>query len=276
MELRGLRDEYQQAWKDYERGDPEAIERFNEKYPEYQTRMMMFKEPEERLRAHLINIIWETYIAMPTANQQIASDTLGASFKAYFLDNKTRDYDKIDEKTLTTWARKLGYQAPALPGVTEQAASETIDPLSLYPEDTAATIQTFVDERKTRFPDYYIYQSVYFRLPKEKQDAFLKKFPIVEDYWDWKKAYTDDNPTIKSYLESRADSAGNSDTEYDVEAVQNQLLSFDSQLLEDVLYYQTTGERMSTGTKDALLALFKLSGSPGGDFNIWLDVVLGE
>lgn len=276
MELRGLRDEYQQAWKDYERGDPEAIEKFNEKYPEYQTRMMMFKEPEERLRAHLINIIWETYTAMPTANQQIAADSLGASFKAYFLDNKTRDYDKIDEKTLTTWARKLGYQAPALPGVTEQAASETIDPLSLYPEDTAAIIQTFIDERKTRFPDYYIYQSVYFRLPKEKQDAFLEKFPIVEDYWDWKKAYTDANPTIKSYLESRADSAGNSDTEYDVEAVHNQLLSFDSQLLEDVLYYQTTGERMSTGTKDALLALFKLSGSPGGDFNLWLDVVLGE
>lgn len=277
MELRGLKDEYSQAWDDYERGDEEALDKFNDKYPEYQTRMMMFQEPTQRLRAHLINIIWETYTAMPTANQQIAADELGASFKAHFLDSKTRDYEKIDERTLTNWARRLGYQAPAMPGVNEQAATETIEPMKLYPEEDAAVIQSFIDERKARFPEYYIYQGVYFRLPEDKREDFLKKYPIVEDYWDWKSAYTEQNPAIQSYLDSRADSAGNSDTEYDVEAVHDMLLNFDSQLLEDVLYYQYLGlEIPAGGTRDALYALFQTSGSPGGSFDIWLDVILGE
>jgi len=136
MELRGLKDEYSTAWSDYERGDTEALEKFDDKYPEYKLRMAMFQEPNDRLRGHLINIIWDAYTKLPTANQQIASDTLGDSFKAYFLDSKTRNYNAVDENTLTTWARKLGYQAPATPE-TEQAATETIEPMQSYPEDTA-------------------------------------------------------------------------------------------------------------------------------------------
>jgi hypothetical protein len=91
MKLRGLQDEYQQAWDDYERGDTEALENFNTKYPEYQTRMMMFQEPQERLRAHLINMIWTSYTALPTANAQIAADSLGDAFKAYILSSETRN-----------------------------------------------------------------------------------------------------------------------------------------------------------------------------------------
>jgi len=276
MELRGLKDEYNAAWSDYERGDTEALEKFNNKYPEYQTRMMMFQEPTERLRSHLINIIWDTYTKLPTANQQIAADTLGDSFKAYFLNTDTRNYDKIDERTLTTWARKLGYQAPAMPGVNEQAATDTVDPMKYYPEDTAATVQTFIDERRTKFPDYYVYQSVYFKLPEEQREAYLKKFPIVKDYWDWKDEYVKQNPVVKSYLEDRAAASDSYETEYDVEAVQGMLMGFDSQLAEDVVYYQFTGEPMKTGTKAALKALFDAAGKPGGDFNIWLQVILGE
>ena len=160
------------------------------------------KEPTERLRAHLINMIWETYTALPSANQQIAADSLGDAFKVYFLDKKTQNYEKIDEGTLTTWARKLGYQAPMLQGVNEQAATETVDPMKYYPEDTAATIQTFIDERKTLFPNYFIYQSVYFKLPEEQRQAYLKKFPIVKDYWDWKDEYVKQNPVVKSYLDA--------------------------------------------------------------------------
>lgn len=278
MELRGLKDEYSEAWKDYERGDLDALENFNEKYPEYGTRMMMFQEPTERLRAHLINMIWETYTALPSANQQIAADSLGDAFKAYFLDKKTRNYEKIDEGTLTTWARKLGYQAPILQGVNEQAAQETVDPMKYYPEDTAATIQTFLDQRKEMFPNYFVYQGVYFKLDEDKRKDFLKKFPIVKDYWDWKDEQAANNPTIQSYLDARAAaaSADGYDTEYDVEAVGQMLTAFDDKLMQNVIYYQFTGEPMSTGTKAALKALFDAAGKPGGDFNIWLQVILGE
>lgn len=276
MELRGLKDEYNEAWDDYTRGDEEALERFNQKYPEYETRMMMFQEPTERLRGHLINMIWETYTALPTANQQIAADSMGDAFKAYFLDKNTRNYEKIDEGTLTTWARKLGYQAPAMQGVNDLAAKETVDPMKLYPEDTAATIQTFLDQRNEMFPNYFMYQGVYFKLPEEKREAFLKKFPIVKDYWDWKDEQATTNPTIASYLDARAAAADGYDTEYDVEAVGQMLSAFDDKLLQNVIYYQFTGEPMSTGTKASLMSLFEAAGKPGGDFNIWLQVILGE
>jgi hypothetical protein len=275
MELRGLKDEYSQAWNDYERGDTEALERFNTKYPEYETRMMMFRDPEQRLRGHLINAIWDAYTKLPTANQQIAADSLGSSFKAYFLDTKTRDYDRVDENTLTNWARRLGYKAPATPA-TQQAATETIEPMQAYPEDTAATIQSFIDERNTMFPDYWLYQGVYYDLPKSERAGFLKTVPMLKDYWDWKKEVTESNPTIQSYLDDRAAAAGSYDTEYEVEAAQDKIKQFDSSLLGEVLYYQYTGEPLSPGAKAELNTMFQLAGKPGGDFQRWLRVLLGE
>jgi hypothetical protein len=275
MELRGLKDEYSQAWKDYMSGDKEALEKFDEQYPEYATRMMMFQEPDERLRGHLISAIWDAYTKLPSANKQIASETLGGSFQAYFLSPETRNYEKIDENTLTTWARKLGYQAPATPE-TEQTATQTVEPMKYYPEDTAATIQTFIDERKTKFPNYFIYTGVLYDLPKNKQEAFKKKYPIIDDYLDWKKAYAESNPTIKSYLEDRANKDGSYDTEYDVDAVKDYVSQFDSSIMGDILYHQWTGNPLSSGTLAGLNKLFIDAGKPGGDFKLWLRVLLNE
>ena len=275
MVLRGLKDEYSAAWDDYARGDKEALERFNNKYPEYETRMMMFQEPTERLRAHLIGFIWDAYGKLPTANKQLAAEQLGSSFQAYFLSDKTRDYEKLDENTLTNWARRLGYQAPSIPA-TEQAATETVDPMKYYPEDTAATIQSFVDERKTMFPDYYIYQSIYYDLPDSKRGKFLQEYPMLEDYWDWKKEYAANNPVVKSYLEDRANSNNSYDTEFDIEASHDKLMKFDPELLRAVVYHQFTGEPLSQGSMAALNTLFIQAGKPGGDFSIWLHALLGE
>jgi len=277
MELRGLKDEYNQAWKDYERGDAEALQKFNDAYPEYKLRQAMFQEPTQRLRSHLINIIWDTYTKLPTANQQIASDTLGDSFKAYFLDSKTRNYDAIDENTLTTWARQLGYKAPATPE-TEQAATETIAPMQSYPEDTAATVQTFIDERNTQFPLYFVYQGVYYNLPENQRKKFLKQYPMLEDYWDWKKQYAKDNPVIQSYLDDRAASmSGKSyDTEYDVESVKGAVMKFDPNLFGKIIEHQFTGDPLSSGALDELNTMFQLAGKPGGDFTLWMKALLGE
>jgi hypothetical protein len=148
--------------------------------------------------------------------------------------------------------------------------------MQYYPEDTAATIQTFIDERKAKFPDYFIYQGVYYDLPKAKQKAFLKEYPIVEAYWDWKKEYADMNPTIKSYLEDRADSGGSFDTEYDVDAVADKLQKFDPDLLGAVIYHQWSGEPLSQGALAELNTLFVQAGKPGGDFKRWLSILLGE
>ena len=275
MELRGLKDEYSQAWNDYERGDTEALERFNNDYPEYKARQAMFQEPTDRLRGHLINMIWDTYTNLPTANKQIAADSLGDAFKAYFLDTKTRDYNRVDENTLTTWARRLGYQAPATPE-TQQAAAETVEPMQSYPDDRAAVIQTFLDERNTNFPDFWLYQGVYYRLPESERKKFLRTVPMLEDYWDWKKEYTTANPDIKSYLDDRAAAAGSYDTEYDVQAAQDKLKQFDDKLLAEVIYHQYSGEPLPPGAKAELNTMFQLAGKPGGDFQLWLRVLLGE
>jgi len=121
-----------------------------------------------------------------------------------------------------------------------------------------------------------MYQGVYFRLDKETQKKMLKDVPMLEDYWDWKKEYTDSNPTIKSYLEDRAAKEGSYDTEYDVEAVKDMITKFDPNLLGEVLYHQYSGDPLSSGAQAELNTLFIQAGKPGGDFKLWLRVLLGE
>lgn len=277
MALRGLQDDYAAAWEDYERGDKEALEKFETAHPEYALRRMMFQEPTERLRGHLINIIWDKYTQLPSANRAIAADTLGEAFKAYFLDAKTQNYNAVDEGTLTTWAKQLGGMVPSTPE-TEQQAEQTVAPMKYYPEDRAAVIQAFSDERKVKFPDYWLYQGVYYNLTKDQQKQFLTKVPMLQRYWDWKKAQGETNPTLKSYFDdlSNASKSGSYDTEYDAQAAADYMSAFDEKLLSDVITHQATGDPLSSGAKAELNTLFQLAGKPGGDFNLWLKVLLGE
>jgi hypothetical protein len=104
LKQRGLYNTYQKAWDKFVMGDTEAMKNFYNENPEYEARLALFKEPEERLHSHLINMVWDQYTALSDPDKKLVQEQFGESFKVYFLDTKTRNYEKVDNDTLAYWA----------------------------------------------------------------------------------------------------------------------------------------------------------------------------
>jgi len=58
---RSLKDDFDRAYELYEQGNVEILRGFFDKHPEYETRLALFKTPEERLRNFIIDELWNTY-----------------------------------------------------------------------------------------------------------------------------------------------------------------------------------------------------------------------
>ena len=174
MEQRGLQKEYNAAWKDFANGDPEAIDKFFEDHPEYEARLAIFKEPEERLKEYMIGGIWDAYGKLSSADKSLVTDQLGTNFEVLFLDNKTRNYDQLTIDTLVVWGKQLGAGVPASAEPTQQ-----VTPLETYKPDVSAAAQQFVDYRTANFPNWYTLQKAYY----EASDQ-MNKSDMINKIWD--------------------------------------------------------------------------------------------
>lgn len=172
MEQRGLQKEYSTAWAAFGQGDTEAINKFFEDHPEYEARLAIFKEPEERLKEYMISGVWDAYGKLSTADKSLVADQLGKSFEVSFLDKQ--DYDNITIDTLTVWGKQLGAGVPASAEPTQQ-----VDPLETYKPEVSAAAQEFVDYRTQNFPNWYTLQQAYYGTADE-----MNKTDMVNDIWD--------------------------------------------------------------------------------------------
>src|SRR3990167_4678215 len=84
LKLRGLKAEYDAAGDRFNAGDEDAINKFFDDYPEYETRLALFDEPEERLRQFLVSEIWDRYTQLEPQNKGRAADLLGEEFEQSF------------------------------------------------------------------------------------------------------------------------------------------------------------------------------------------------
>jgi hypothetical protein len=198
--LRGLRDDYQQAWADYEAGDPEAVNRFYQQHPEYEARLALFRKPEERLRRFLVDNLWDQWNDMPTLNRNEVKEHLGPTFKEAFLDKETRNYDAIDLDEMQYWLMIMGGDPP---GKVSYASGRT--PLELTDPDVAKRLDVYYKFRNQMF-DYYNsvvpLQKEYFDI-EEWQDrkTFREANPVLPDYWDWRRDFIVNNPDLAPYIE---------------------------------------------------------------------------
>jgi hypothetical protein len=174
MKQRGLQKEYNAAWAARLQGNPEALDDFYEAHPEYEARQAVFKEPEERLKEYMIGGIWDAYGKLSSADKSLVADQLGTNFDVLFLDNKTRDYDKLTIDTLVVWGKQLGAGVPASAEPTQQ-----VTPLETYKPDVAAAAQEFVDYRTQNFPNWYTLQKAYY----DTQDQ-MNKTDMTKALWD--------------------------------------------------------------------------------------------
>jgi len=74
-------------------------------------------------------------------------------------------------------------------------------PLELATPEIAWRAQVFNDSRDKQFPAWYDMQSDYFKLKEGKaRSNFLRQFPQLEDYWDWRRDWFHRNPDVVPYL----------------------------------------------------------------------------
>jgi len=255
LKMRGL----QQEWKEA-RADGGKFEDFIDKHPEYQARLALFDEPEERLRQFLVNQIYDKYFALNKADQARARDALGGNFAQHFFQKATMSPDAVDVEQLARWAKILGGMVPKVPetaGVGEVAQPNYYDP------SFSARVQTYYDMRDKLYPDYGWLSQTYYNLPKGPQrKAFLRQFPRLKTAWEWSDAFKRDNPDLAPYFNEQSVDAK-------MESLTNEI---DGSLARQLYDYKTRGIALSAGAMAELQRLYKTYGV-GMSFTEFLQVV---
>jgi hypothetical protein len=281
LKLRGLQNEYNQAWTDYKNGNDTAINDFFDEHPEYESRLALWDTKEERLRNFLVNQIWDHYSALEKSNRKMVSKELGASFQDGFLNSETRDYTSIDMETLAMWSQLLGGLVPN----TDQTKSvaemsqyqKDQNQLQVYPGDLAKKIDSYNAERNYYFPNYYDAQNEYYSYPEGSADRrkVLKEHPELKQYWSWNRQYKADHPDLQDYWDQqKAQAEEPADLTVNMQDYQNMVESSSTPMLNrQLLAYIFTGDSMSEGATQQLKRIWEANGKPGGTFKEFLATV---
>jgi hypothetical protein len=255
LKMRGLQKEWSEA-----KADGGKFEDFIDKHPEYQARLALFDEPEERLRQFLVNQIYDKYFALSKADQTRARDALGGNFSQRFFQKATMSPQDVDVEQLAKWAKILGGMVPKVP---ETAGVGDVATPNYYEPDFSARVQTYYDARDKLYPDYGWLSQTYYSLPKGPQrKSFLRQFPRLKSAWDWSDAFKRDNPDLAPYFNEQS-------VDSKMESLVNDI---DGSLARQLFDYKTRGIALSAGAMSELQRLYKTYGN-GMSFTEFLQVV---
>jgi hypothetical protein len=191
LELRGLKEEYSAAWDAWHAGNKQALDTFFKEHPEYEARIALFKEPEERLHGMLTNEVWDRYTSSTTLDKRAIRDQLGPDFEMFL----SGDDELIDSDTLAMWAQQLGGEAPVPPG------QEVIEapPLEMPPMNDAQAVQMYYQQREQLFPGLAATMSYGYELPEAERKKLFRDLPWTE-YNAWKDDYFAAFPQTEQYV----------------------------------------------------------------------------
>jgi len=198
--LRELRDEYAQAWQEYDGGDMQAVNRFFEAHPEYEARVDLgyWNKPEERIRRFAVDEIWDTWNSLPQLHQNEVSEQLGPLFQNAFLDRNTRSYESVPNEMLVAWTRVMRGDPP---GTLSVGPGWQIPPLDLAPRDVAYRADAFYRSRDAYFPQWRELQSDYYLLDEgSARRDYLRAHPPYAQYRAWRTDWFMRNPDVVPYL----------------------------------------------------------------------------
>jgi len=195
--MRGLKDDYDKAWDDYNSGDLDAVDRFYEEHPEYKIRTPLYMDDQqEMLRRLMYNNITDAYYGLPVKLRDQVNEELGDDFVAKLIDKETRDIDAVDMETLATWSRRLGGYAP------KDADGELI---RFEDEEGAQVYQDYIDTMKEMFPEKKFMDDYLYSLPEAQQKAARANMPKYQEIWDWQKQYAVEHPEVIPFIVKEGD-----------------------------------------------------------------------
>lgn len=257
LEYRGLKQEWNEAWKKYDAGDTGAVNTFFDEHPEYEAYLAKGKGDDELMKSFMIGQIWNGYMELGTTNQKQARSEMGELFQQAFLDKETRSYESIDTETLIQWAQQLNQKVPQ--AVNAQPLEVTQPPnLDLYSEDVTRVTDEFFSQRTKNHGNYYELEQGYFALPKSQRSSYLLKNPELKEYWDfkdqWYKGFPELEPIFRGQVFKEIDTS-----------------AWPPGLTDYVEAYAYTGKKLSTGAYKALEQQWIIEGRPYDDLNTWLN-----
>lgn len=260
LKYRGLKGEWDAAWKLYDAGNTKAVTEFFDEHPEYEAYLAKGKDDKDLLRSFLVGQIWDAYMELGKTDQKQARADMGQVFQDAFLNKETRSYDTIETAQLVAWARMLKGTVPQTPD-TAAALQQEQAPLEFMPPEVTGITDRFFNERAENFPDYFSLQSTYYNLPRSERSKFLLRFPQLREYWKWKEAWYDKYPDLKPIF--NGDAFDRIDT-----------TGWSPMLVDMVQYYALTGDRLPDGAYSLMRLEWVKQGQPLGDFQAWLESVV--
>jgi len=178
-----------------DQGDTDALKDFFEENPEFESRLALFKEPEERAKAYMVDQLWNTWFEMPKVHQDAVKEAFGEQFTEYFLNGETRSLDSISTETMAAWVLAMKQEVP------DQFKGIDAIPLHLAPPHEAHRVQAFYNERSRRFPHYWELQQEYYALePGAPRRKYKRDNPYYDNYVDWKWGWIYRNPSLAPYI----------------------------------------------------------------------------
>lgn len=202
--LRGLYNEFYTALDLRDRGDPTVLRDFFDDHPEFESRLALWKEPEERMQSFLIDNIWQQWNEMPDLHQDEMYEHLGPLFQDAFINKDTRSYDAIPVEVLQTWLKIMGGDPPG-----RVTYSSDLTPIELTDPRIAQRMQVFEETREQlfRYRDSIIpLQQDYYRLEEgAARRRFREENPNLVAYWNWRRDFMIRNPSLAPYIEDNAE-----------------------------------------------------------------------
>jgi len=271
MIQRGLAVEYKKAWDMVKAGDLKAINKFFEEHPEYQARLAINKEPDERMKQLLIDQIWNQYNQIPSPNKRQVAEGLGDKFQTNFLNTATHDYDTIDIPTLAYWTQALGGQVPDKAGKLPQYQMPKIE---TYTPAMTKAITDYKNEKNQLFPMVDLQQQMYFDKGSDK--SILAAFPQIKEYWDWKKKYEASHSVLKPYFAANREAAKAPETvptepynPGNFALTPEQMKLFSPSLVKMITADITAKQKLGEGAIASLRLIWENLGKPDGTLEKW-------
>lgn len=260
LEYRGLKQEWNAAWKQYDAGNKEAINEFFAEHPEYEAYLAKGKKPEERLRSYLVGQIWDGYMALGETDRKQARAEMGDAFMRDFVNPETRSIDNLDVDTLARWAQMLNRNVPKTTA-TAPALEMPSQPVQQFDPQISRITDKYFADRKALFPNYYAEQQGYYNIPetdKAERMKYLTNHPQLREYWDWNKAYKTKYPELTPIFNGQVFKRVDTST-------------WPAGLMDYAILYAYTGETMPKGAWKSLEQVWLAEGRPGDDLQGWLD-----
>jgi len=181
--------------------DADALGKFFDDNPEYETRLGLFDKPEEQIQKFMVDEVWAAYNALPKVNQNEVREHLGTEFEQAFLNSATRNTDAVSPELMAVWLKMMNVDPMGGLTADQRLLTQLYGPVQMTDKETAWRVEVFYDKRKQQFPNYFDLQSQYYEIQnKGQRKAFLASNPELKAYFDFRTNFMTQNPDLVPYL----------------------------------------------------------------------------